>query len=84
MPEIKFNDNLKAPINKGDIIGTVTYTAEGVNYTENLVASHDVEKSYAFITFAILILILFFFLLFSKTKNMKKKNKKKKLKNRIR
>ena len=84
LPEIKFNDNLKAPINKGDIIGTVTYTAEGVNYTENLVASHDVEKSYAFITFAILILILFFFLLFSKTKNMKKKNKKKKLKNRIR
>ena len=84
LPEIKLNDNLKAPINKGDIIGTVTYTSEGVNYTENLLASHDVEKSYAFITFAILILISFLFLLCSKAKNTKKKNKKKKLKNRIR
>lgn len=84
LPEIKLNDNLKAPINKGDIIGTVTYTSEGINYTENLLASHDVEKSYAFITFAILILISFLFLLCSKAKNTKKKNKKKKLKNRIR
>ena len=43
-PKIKLNDNLKAPISKGDIVGTVTYELDGLSYTANLVASHDVEE----------------------------------------
>ncbi len=73
LPEINLNDNLKAPINKGDVLGTVTYTSEEINYTENLLANSNVKKSYAFI-FIIIILILFF--LYLNTKFIKKKNKK--------
>ena len=44
-PIIDFNNNISAPISQGDILGKVTYSINGVNYTTNLIASHDVEKS---------------------------------------
>lgn len=45
VPIIDLNDNIVAPISKGDIIGKVTYSINGVNYTSSLIASHDVEKT---------------------------------------
>lgn len=84
LPEVKINDNLKAPIKKGDIIGTITYRVEDIDYTENLLASNDVEKSKAFIRFIEILFVMFLIYLYLKSKNVKKKNKSKKLKSRLR
>ena len=71
--EIKLNENLKAPIEQNDILGTVSYTIDGISYETNLVASHYVEESkfllYIF-EFGIVFLILIFLykLLFAKKK----------------
>ena len=43
--KIEIKPNIKAPINTNDIIGKVTYTIDNTEYTCNLIASHDVEKS---------------------------------------
>ncbi len=40
-----FKENLEAPINKGDVIGTVTYTLDNqVIKTINIVAEDSVKK----------------------------------------
>lgn len=38
------NDNIEAPIMQNDVLGKVTFKADGLNYTANIVASHNVEK----------------------------------------
>ena len=82
LPEINLNDNLKAPIKKGDIIGSVTYTVEGIQYTENLLANSDVKKSKILLNLVILIVIVL--ILWMYAKNKKIKNKKQRLKNKYR
>ena len=82
LPEVKLSDNLKAPINKGDVIGTVSYTVEGITYTENLLANSNVKKSRAFIRFIEITFVLFLCWLYLKSKQRKKKNKR--LKKRVR
>lgn len=37
-----YEDKLQAPITKGDTMGTVTYTYDGISYTENLLAANNV------------------------------------------
>ena len=44
-PNITIYDKIKAPIKKGEIIGTVSYQIEGKVYTGNLLAESDVKKS---------------------------------------
>lgn len=44
-PEIILNENISAPIEEGNILGKVKYTINGVSYTSDLTASHNVEKS---------------------------------------
>lgn len=78
-PEIKLNDNLAAPIEEGEIVGTVTYNVEGIQYTANLIASHSVKKwTFWKLLFEIILLIItlyvIYYLIF---KNNSKKNKKK-------
>lgn len=82
--EIELNDNLYAPIAQGQKIGKIKYNIEGVEYSSDLVASQNVEKS-QFLTLIVqiimIILILFFLykLLFSsnsKKRNYKKRSKK--------
>ena len=82
LPEVKLNDNLKAPINEGDVIGSVSYTVEGITYTEDLLANHDVKKSKAFIRSIEIAFALLLCWLYLKSKQRKKKNKR--LKKRIR
>lgn len=82
LPEVKLNDNLKAPINKGDVIGSVSYTVEDITYTENLLANHDVKKSKAFIIFIEIVFVLFLCWLYLKAKQRKRKNRR--LKKRVR
>ena len=42
-PQIELNDNLEAPIKKGDIVGIVTYNVDGDNYSSELIALEDVN-----------------------------------------
>ena len=37
--------NISAPIEEGDVLGRVKYTINGVSYSTDLIASHNVEKS---------------------------------------
>ena len=79
-PEIKLNDNIKAPIAKNTIMGTATYTVNGTTYTENLLASHDVEENdtLIYILRAVLIsifVILILFIVFKIVRNKNKNNK---------
>lgn len=87
--EIKLKNNISAPIKENDIIGTVTYTSCGLEYTTNLLASHDVVAKIDYkniiiliITFVIIILILILILKMQKHNKMKSKKKTKYLKNR--
>ena len=42
--EIKLNEDIKAPIAKGDTLGTITYNSDGIEYTANVIAANDVQK----------------------------------------
>ena len=53
-PKIQIKDNLKAPIKKGTIIGTVSYEIEGRTYTGNLVAENDVKRNHTVRTFILI------------------------------
>ena len=68
IPTINLNTNISAPISQGDILGTVTYNIDGINYSSNLIATHNVEKSklleficIIIISFVILLIILIIF-----------------------
>lgn len=79
LPEINLNENLKAPITKGDVIGTITYNIEDIEYTSNVLAGSDVKKSSFFFTLLQVILIVFIlYVLYKIVKNKKKKNRKRK------
>jgi D-alanyl-D-alanine carboxypeptidase (penicillin-binding protein 5/6) len=80
-PDIKLKDKLKAPIKKGDVVGTVTYSSEDITYTYDLIANNDVKPSYFFIIVLILIVMLLLFLGYLRIKNKKRKNSKKANKN---
>jgi len=41
---MKLKDDLQAPIIQGELVGTLTYTVEGLTYTTNLTAGNDVQK----------------------------------------
>lgn len=80
-PQIELQDNLFAPIAQGQVVGKITYTIDGIQYSSNLLASHSVEQS-GFITIVvqiilvILILFLLYKLLFGSNSNKKSYRKK--------
>lgn len=43
-PQIEINPDLKAPINSGDVVGTIKYDIDGNVYTYDLLASANVES----------------------------------------
>lgn len=61
LPSITLNEDISAPIYTGDIVGTAEYDVNGLKYTVNLLASHDVESSkflnYIFYTIFILMIV---------------------------
>ena len=77
---IVLNDTISAPISKGTILGTISYTVGNNTYTKNLVASHDVEedKLLLFIFEIILGIVLLLILTTILISKYKKKRKKKK------
>ena len=74
LPEVHLNDNLKAPIKKGDKIGSVTYKVEDIEYTEDLLAGSDVKKSRLFLKILFAIAAIVLIRLYIKAGNSRKKN----------
>lgn len=61
-PEITLNDKISAPIDENEVLGKVKYEINGIEYTSDLIASHNVEKSKLlnYILYGLFILILIF------------------------
>lgn len=78
-PRINLNPNTKAPIKAGDVIGTITYEIDGNDYTANLTARNDVNKTNKYIWYLIILAFIFLFL-YKKVKFKNKKNRKRKSK----
>ena len=74
-PQVRINKYL-APIAKGEIIGTITYNIDGISFSSNLIAEHDVySTSYEFLLFILFgcfAIILFVFTLLNIKLNKKK------------
>ncbi len=72
-PEITIKENLEAPIKKGDTVGKIKYLIDDIEYTSDLIATNDVEKTdYSTIIiitgFAVLIISISIFQGFKKNK----------------
>lgn len=73
-PKIVLNENIQAPIYKGEKLGTATYTVEDTEYTVNLLANSNVEKRIDLYIILLLVgLILLFLSIIIIRKNKKKK-----------
>ena len=61
-PQITLNNDIKAPIEDGKVLGKVSYSVNGITYSTDLIAANNVEKSnfvlYCLYGLGILILIL--------------------------
>ena len=79
-PEINLKEDLKAPIKKGELVGTATYDIEGIIYTIDLAAGNDIKKTsiISIIFRFILILFIFYIIILVLNKNQKKKKSKRK------
>ena len=42
--EVTLDEDISAPIEQNQVLGKVTFYADGLNYTTNLIASHSVKK----------------------------------------
>lgn len=84
LPEVHLDDNLKAPITKGSVVGSVSYTIDGINYTTNLIAGQDILANSTFSIIIKVVLVLSALYIFKRFLNRgngrKKKAKRKKKK----
>lgn len=76
--EISLKENIKAPIEQGDNLGTISYTIDGIQYETDLIASHPVEESKLLsfileIGIGFLIVLLVYIIFFNKKKKKSKK-----------
>ena len=79
-PSIKLNDLIAAPIKEGDVLGKITYTIDGTEYSSDLVANHSVEEFDPITMLKQILLAIFALLILSKLLPKKKKSKKRKSK----
>lgn len=78
-PNISLNENIKAPIAKNTIVGKVTYTIDGAEYTCNLLASHDVIKGESLIVIIrVIFALVLFIIVFAVVLTIIYRNKKRK------
>jgi len=82
--EIEYSD-IKAPIQKGDIVGKVTYKYDGITYTTELIAKNSVEESKVLSKIIKLLIVVFILYIIYNLKKSKKNYKKhgKKLKKQL-
>ena len=68
-PVISINDNLKAPILSGEIVGKIEYEVDGIKYSTNLIADNNVLNSlsiqYIFDFLLILLIVIILFTIFN-------------------
>lgn len=77
---IDLKENIVAPIAQGDILGKITYNIDGVIYSEDLIANHNVEElNIPTVIIQIIIAIIIVFII-AKIFSIKKKSKNKKRK----
>lgn len=81
VPNVELNSDLKAPIAEGSVIGKVTYTVDGNEYSSVLLAGSNVVKSTAFNTFLTIVSVIIVLFLLSKLLSSGKKQKRRKKKN---
>lgn len=73
MPQITLLDTPLAPISQGQVMGTITYQIDGVDYSSDLLASHNVEVSdFWILTIQIVLLVIILLLLFLMLSSEKK------------
>ena len=82
-PTVKLNNLIAAPIEEGAVLGKITYTIDGTQYSSDLIANHSVEEFDPItlmkqIAFAFLVLFILAKLLLPKKKSKKKSSSKKK------
>jgi len=80
LPTVELNEDLKAPIMQGDVVGSLSYTVENVTYKTNLIAGSNVEKSSILgilIKIVMIILILWIVAQILRLTNKKKKRRRK-------
>ncbi len=77
--------NVTAPIQKGSIVGKITYKYEGIEYNTDLIANSDVEKSRVLSNLVKLLIVTFIIYIIYNLKKSKKNYKKhgKKLKKQL-
>jgi D-alanyl-D-alanine carboxypeptidase (penicillin-binding protein 5/6) len=77
LPTITINENLSAPIAKGTVVGNVKYVIDDVEYTADLVAANDVEKSTFIIQLIqIILLVIVIYLIYKLVVSNNKKKRK--------
>ena len=81
--KINIDENLKAPIKQGEIVGTVTYDINDIKYERNLIAANEVKKSNIFIKFVLLFILIFIIFMVVLIKNMRAKNRRLKMMRKI-
>ncbi len=78
-PSITLHENLEAPIQTGDSLGSLTYTIDGIEYSTELLAKSNVEKKLNIEIVVLIggILLLMFGIMILKISTKKKVKKKK-------
>lgn len=76
LPKVQLQEKIKAPIKKGDILGTISYKVEGITYKYNLISSQDVKVSKFFINTIFIIFILIVLRLYIQKKKQYRKNRR--------
>lgn len=75
-PQININKKIKAPIVEGTVLGSLSYTVNGITYTQNLIANNDVKSSHLVLKFVIFFIIIFIVLILYKLRISKLKKKR--------
>lgn len=76
--EINLKESIKAPIEQGDHLGTISYTIDGIQYETDLMASHAVEESKLLssilqIGIGFLMILIVYTIFFNKKKKKRRK-----------
>lgn len=73
---LELNENISAPIEKGDILGKIVYNIDGITYSSDLIAEHSVEKSNLLLLISQIMLTILVLLILIKLFSPKRKYKK--------
>lgn len=78
IPEIELNEEILAPINAGDVLGTIRYKVDDIEYSAKLIAKNDVfeKPNYSiFLVIAGIVLLLVAIAILNRKKHKSRKRK---------